>query len=230
MDYEEVKKFIHEMRKKPMLWDTNLKDYKNQLLKKKAWIEVCKIACPSYVEKSEDERKQIVKNMHIKWKNLRDAYIRHIRLVTTSRKERKSQRIKPYIYTKQMDFLRRIINCRPTSNSLRSMDRNDDVSNDSDSMEETTSTSVDINQTTSMSPSLGRRETRLENKSIGSVDYEQQQQVQSGHHEFQEENDDMAFYRSLLPTLRMLRPEQKLNFRIDVMKLLTVYTTSQERN
>lgn len=38
-------------------------------------------------------------------------------------------------------------------------------------------------------------------------------------------NDDIAFFRSLLPTLSELEPSQKLLFRIDVMKILHSYAT-----
>lgn len=42
-------------------------------------------------------------------------------------------------------------------------------------------------------------------------------------------NDDVAFFKSLLPTLAELKPSQKLLFRIDVMRILHNYATEANR-
>lgn len=54
--------------------------------------------------------------------------------------------------------------------------------------------------------------------------YQQIQQTQQMlNHNLKEDNDDLQFFKSLLPTVQTLNLDQKLSFRIEVMKLLAKF-------
>lgn len=56
-----VEQFIEAVRKRPVLWDKQSEDYKDRVLKKDGWLEVCQIMCPKFADKTEQERAQIGK-------------------------------------------------------------------------------------------------------------------------------------------------------------------------
>lgn len=91
---------------------------------------------------------------------------------------------------------------------------------------------VDVNRKTetqvapSRSTQFRRNKSALESKFITYLD-SQIKQPSSVIQNQPKETDDMAFFRSLQPSLDTLTPNEKLNFRIDVMQLLTRYTNKK---
>ncbi|CAH2003784.1 unnamed protein product [Acanthoscelides obtectus] len=79
MEHLDVELFIDAIEKRPSLWDSSSGDYKNRQLKRDDWKEVCEIVIQKFGEKDEKERQEIGREVQLKWKSLRDAYVRTIR-------------------------------------------------------------------------------------------------------------------------------------------------------
>ncbi|XP_018564067.1 uncharacterized protein LOC108905601 [Anoplophora glabripennis] len=214
-----VEQFIEAVKRRPALWDSHSEDYKDRVMKKDGWLEVCQIMCPKFADKTEQERAQIGRDIQLKWKNLRDAYVRHIRMKMD--RSKKSKPIRSYIYYNQMSFLRRVINPRARSGESRfgsTSKTNVKVEEDEEEAELTQEDLLEMVEHDENSeiatPGLDEEEELITN-----VDPLLPEVVEN---ELQD-NDDMNFFKSLLPTLQTLRTEQKLKFRIDVMELLMTY-------
>ncbi|CAH1998057.1 unnamed protein product, partial [Acanthoscelides obtectus] len=170
------------------LWDLSSGDYKNRQLKRDDWKEVCEIVIQKFGEKDEKERQEIGREVQLKWKSLRDAYVRTIR----QSKE----------------------------------DINDMQSTSSDVQHTQFDSQMETGRTPSRSTLYRRKKSDLESKLASYIDSHNRQPALAIQSQPQE-TDDMAFFRSLQASLDTLTPNEKLNFRIEVMQLLSRYTNKQ---
>lgn len=156
--------------------------------------------------------------MQLKWKNLRDAYVRHIRMKLD--RSKRSKPIRSYIYYNQMSFLRRVIS--PKVRSRRTPFESSSRENIKEEEEEEGElTQEDLLEMVEHDVKSGAAVPTFgdEEELVANVDPLLPGIAENDVHD----NDDMDFFRSLLPTLQTLRTEQKLKFRIDVMELLMTY-------
>lgn len=140
--------------------------------------------------------------------------------------------MKTYIYAKQLDFLRKVVDSRETESSLPSTSKESqddcDLAQDHDDTQDTqfdVGSETSNRRTPSNSTLFRKKKSTLENKLMQYIDSHTKQPpvIQNQ----PPETDDMAFFRSLQPNLDTLSPNEKLSFRIDVMQLLTRYTNKQ---
>ncbi|XP_028136291.1 uncharacterized protein LOC114331031 [Diabrotica virgifera virgifera] len=229
MDNLDLELFIGEIEKRPSLWDSSSDDYKNRQLKGNDWKEVCENIIDNFNEKDDLEQQAISKAVQVKWKSLRDAFIRSIR---------QAKGKKTYVHAKQLGFLRKVmIDSNQTERSLPSTSRESqgdtDVSNDPNDLQSTPSyvenTELDSQRETGRTRSRSdvnrRKKSSLESKLLKYIDSQNRQLsvIQSQ----PQETDDMAFFRSLQPSLDILTLNDKLNFRIEVMELLGRHINKQ---
>ncbi|CAH1984562.1 unnamed protein product [Acanthoscelides obtectus] len=238
MEHLDVELFIDAIEKRPSLWDSSSGDYKNRQLKRDDWKEVCEIVIQKFGEKDEKERQEIGREVQLKWKSLRDAYVRTIRQSKGKKSGASAKAVKTYIYAKQLGFLRKVTGSRQTESSLPSTSREGqedmDVSKDINDMQSTSSdvqhTQFDSQMETGRTPSRStlyrRKKSDLESKLASYIDSHNRQPALAIQSQPQE-TDDMAFFRSLQASLDTLTPNEKLNFRIEVMQLLSRYTNKQ---
>lgn len=173
------------------------------------------------------------KAVQLKWKNLRDAFVRH-RREKIHKSGNGAKPAKTYIYANQLEFLRKVTDSRQTETSLPNtlQEGQDDLDLSQDHGDTQDRQLVDVNRKTetqvapSRSTQFRRNKSALESKFITYLD-SQIKQPSSVIQNQPKETDDMAFFRSLQPSLDTLTPNEKLNFRIDVMQLLTRYTNKK---
>ncbi|XP_040286148.1 uncharacterized protein LOC120999346 [Bufo bufo] len=112
-----VEKLIILVQERPLLWDTRSELYHDRVRKDAAWEELTKELHPEEWEKaSKVQRKNMVKIAKTRWNSTRDQFRRE--LSETSRSGDGGAKKRPYIYTKQLRFLRDIMELRPTVDNL----------------------------------------------------------------------------------------------------------------
>ncbi|KAG5861558.1 hypothetical protein JTB14_020731 [Gonioctena quinquepunctata] len=176
------------------------------------------------------------KAIRVEWKNLRDASVRHRRQEKSQKSGAGAKPAKTYIYAKQFEFLRRVTDSCQTESSLPStlqesqddpdlsQDHND--TQDRQLVDVNRETQIQIERTPSRSTQFRRKKSALESKFITFIDSRIKQPSPVIQNQ-PKETDDLAFFRSLQTSSDTLSPNEKLNFRIDVLQLLTPYTNKK---
>ncbi|XP_076054585.1 uncharacterized protein LOC143033254 [Oratosquilla oratoria] len=203
MAYHNTEEFISEVEKRPALWDPSKEEYKNKNKKEEAWSEVCRSTYQNYEEKTEEEKKQIVKELQTRWKSIRDAYIRNFKkLKDESKSGRGAVKTHRYVFAEQLSFLGKVGENRGTTDTLVPNHVPDDRTRDAN--EKTSITQPKI----SVEPKK-RKRNLLEEKLIKFMDDSEEK-----------EDDDKDFFMSMVPLVRTLNIEQKIEFRMQVLAAL----------
>lgn len=136
--------------------------------------------------------------MALRWKILKENYTQK------ERKRRRDGSARKYVYAEQMSFLYDTISCE-TQSPNESLDNNEHFH--FQQQQEVDDESIYDNPTAS------------EHQPMSAVDtYNRRRQyLPSG---YQEQDEDLAFFHSLIPTVRSLNADKKLEFRIAVLEAL----------
>lgn len=103
----EIKELIHQYKEHDCLWNIRSPDYKDKLLKQKAWLEIA-----NFFHKTPNDVKR-------KMQYLRAAYVHEKRRVDASKKSDSKGIHKPLLfYYKEMDFLDSIVIWRKFNNGM----------------------------------------------------------------------------------------------------------------
>uniref|UniRef100_A0A0P4W354 MADF domain-containing protein n=1 Tax=Scylla olivacea TaxID=85551 RepID=A0A0P4W354_SCYOL len=201
-DYHNTEELISEVGKRPVLWDPTTEEYKNRNKKADAWIEVCRSIYLDYEEKSAEEKKQIGKELQIRWKRIRDAYVRNSRkLKDESKSGSGAVKTHRYIFAEQLSFLRNVGENRETTDTFVPTHETEDGAEDA-------CQNLSATQQNPSAKSKKKKSNLLE-KLIKFMDgYEEK------------EDDDKDFFMSMLPSVRTLNSEQKIEFRMEVLAAL----------
>nr|CAI5828261.1 unnamed protein product [Callosobruchus analis] len=207
---------INEVQKRPVLWDTTNKNKKNT-----AWAEVCTVLLEDFEAKTDSEQRNLVQDITSKWRSIRDNYIRNRRKIKESTRSGAAAKK----FEEQLRFLEKSIAMRPTVSTIseesQSSQQNaeDDTENSGpeESEEGQQAVGTIITPTTSKSAPIKRT------KKIGIeehlLNFMEAHKPKNAHQPILED-DDLAFYFSLLPMVKSLTIDEKYTFRMDSMKLL----------
>ncbi|KAG5862911.1 hypothetical protein JTB14_018892 [Gonioctena quinquepunctata] len=197
---------IAEVQKRRVLWDTTDEEYKDRNTKNTAWTEVAEAVCSEdFKPKQEAEQK----------------------VFGAARK-----RVPHYIHEEQLRFLKKNREMRPTQSTVDTIeDDNDGFTDDHDHVnlilnenengetaEETSSerTATSESQTPSTINSK-RKKTNIEDKVSQFIDTTLKKQKENDR---KVPDEDGAFFTSLIPSVRLLTNDEKIQFLIEVLQLL----------
>nr|CAH7729492.1 unnamed protein product [Callosobruchus chinensis] len=152
------------------------------------------------------------KDVQTKWKSLRDRHIRYMRENRTPKSGSAAKSKKTYIYAKHLDFLRSNMAHNITEDSQ--CDQTEPVDGAQ------TASGNDVEGTPpSTSTQYRRKMANLEDKLEKYMDSVSRREAVMQ----REEDEDLAFFRSLLSTVKRLPVGEKLQFQSDVLHLLITY-------
>ncbi|CAG5047189.1 unnamed protein product [Parnassius apollo] len=215
----DVEMFISEVEKYPEIWDLNSEDNRHRNRKQRAWGQVAQVFIADFDEMTENEKLEVYRKLHSKWRNIRDSYVRDLK-----RKDSK----KAYMYAKHLTFLDNLYKTNNHSGSEDSREWNDedttklkklagkrrrfDILNESnvwtsDGEEEVPSTIDNLKR---------RRVKESKAEKIEFVDAPYTDTSCS----YTVEDEDRSFFESLLPAVREFNVDQKLEFRSEVINLI----------
>lgn len=157
-----------------------------------------------------------------KWRNLRDAYARDIRLDEMAKATGNIRKRKRYIFADKLHFLDSVLRSRTIRTPKLDLGANDD---DEEEEEEEGEQEyyVELNPEETHSSIVF---TKMEPESTSAEIVDDplldvtNTRTTARRSNFDEMDEDTAFFYSLLPSVRSLSDDDKLQFRIDVLSLL----------
>ncbi|XP_050596889.1 uncharacterized protein LOC126925413 [Bombus affinis] len=210
----DVEVLISEVEKHPAVWDVSNNEYKNKLKRNEAWLRVASIVIPNFMQKIETDKKMILQEVISKWRSVRDNYIRSLRKRDRNNKlgtvpKRKIQ----YIYEEQLEFLKK---CRlqEDANSNTEVVRNDLISTDSRTNITNGFGSIFNNEETNNESRYPRERAKRTNAEGEVVNFSEYKKNTN------DDDDDVAFYKSTLPLIKTFNLEQKVQYRMQIMQLI----------
>ncbi|KAG5888281.1 hypothetical protein JTB14_006669 [Gonioctena quinquepunctata] len=227
--YIDTERLITAVRLRPMLWDLSHNLYKERDAKLKAWIEVCQSLFPNFDALCDSGKKLIEKNVLQRWKTARDAYVRCRAMNTKSGSG--SEKRKKYIYFENMQFIDKkhvektedsfeanqdTINASQIHNvQLIKQETSHDVHSSNQNAINDDQYDTDASETNIMVQSEPQKRRR---KNSEEFDFDREMlQILKDNSKLMQ-NDDMAFFCSLLPIMQTFSMNQKLLFRSEVLK------------
>ncbi|XP_054268900.1 uncharacterized protein LOC128990527 [Macrosteles quadrilineatus] len=212
--------FIAEIKKRPALWDQTFDSYKDKSVRQNQWYEMCSLFCMDFEERTPAEQDVVYKEVMAKWRSIRDAYVRFMRL--KDKKTSKKRAVKPYIYAKQLEFLSNPNHSqRPPSPSADDSDF-DAADFVQEIFDEHINAKPQIEDPLQCSSSTVDRKRKAEDEN---VEENSVNEVRPRIMTIQDcDSDDMDFFKSLLPMLRAMPFQDKLKFRRDVLNALIEFT------
>ncbi|CAK1589987.1 unnamed protein product [Parnassius mnemosyne] len=216
----DVEMFISEVEKYPEIWDLNSEDNRHRNRKQRAWEQVAQVFITDFDEMSENEKLEVYRKLHSKWRNIRDSYVRDLK-----RKYSK----KGYMYAKHLTFLDNLYKSNNNSgseedsrdwnhedttklNKLAGKRRRFDVLNESN-----VSTSDGEEEIPSTIDNLKRR--RVKESKAEKIEFVDAPYTDTSC-SYAVEDEDRSFFESLLPAIREFNVDQKLEFRSEVIRLV----------
>lgn len=143
------------------------------------------------------------KEVQARWKNIRDAYSKDCRKHTTDTKSgSEAVKSRRYIFSEQLSFLRKVTGNRTTTDSLSSAQETQEI-NGHASQNSATPQSVEGSAQTGPTK---RKKISLEERMIKFMEGNEEQ-----------EDADKDFFMSMLPSVRTLNEDQKIEFRVQVI-------------
>ncbi|XP_047351559.1 uncharacterized protein LOC124949854 isoform X1 [Vespa velutina] len=205
-----------EVEKRAVIWDTSNEYYKDKNKKNAAWDEICSTLSRNYKTECPTQKKLILQDIISKWRSIRDNYIRSLKKQTEICKSCSGiKKMKPYIYGNQLSFLKKNKELQHTDdNSKDNIQKVIQYKEISDAEEDTElnihGTSI---STTSVIPTK-RKRFDIE-RSLMDFMYANMTRKSPV-----EEDEDLAFFYSLLSSVKTLTADQKFIFRLKIMQYL----------
>ncbi|KAL4704200.1 hypothetical protein ACJJTC_015291 [Scirpophaga incertulas] len=199
---------IDLVRQKECLWDRTNPGYRDKLEKEAAWAEIYRELEPGFDNMSEDMRNLLAAYITKKWYNVRDSYAKFLR--------GQDLRNKPYLYAKHLTFL------EPIYFDKRADESKSEEKSDAEEQWFDKVFLVDGNETIEPEPEAKKRK--------GNDQTAQYRVERIEHNEGvvnllttllnKYDDEDKAFFRSIMPTVKKLSDDNKFEFRINVMNML----------
>ncbi|CAK1592627.1 unnamed protein product [Parnassius mnemosyne] len=234
----DTERVITEVRIRPPLWDLSHDLFKDKDAKLQAWFGVYKALLPDFNDLSENDKKDFEKSVQQRWRTARDAYMRCKNSMKSVKSGSEGGKRTKYVFFKHLQFLDKK-HVADTEDSIEENETREDTQQDSNlespinpRSTETVSTNPetqpqcssqvrqDSSNTTKQSsstpntnPSRKRKNAKTNedsyfDKNILEFLTKNSEIIQ---------NDDMAFFYSLLPLTRTFDNRQKVMFRTAVM-------------
>ncbi|XP_044133704.1 uncharacterized protein LOC122926395 [Bufo gargarizans] len=115
----DVSKLIVLIQERPEIWDSRKDQYHDRVRKDRAWEEVAQELMPEdWARCRSDKRSGIIKQLKTKWNSCRDQFRREFNASKGHSGDGKPRK-KPYMYTKDLQFLLPVMDLRPTVDNLQ---------------------------------------------------------------------------------------------------------------
>ncbi|CAG5032828.1 unnamed protein product [Parnassius apollo] len=234
----DTERVITEVRIRPPLWDLSHDLFKDKDAKLQAWFGVYKALLPDFNDLSENDKKDFEKSVQQRWRTARDAYMRCKNSMKSVKSGSEGGKRTKYVFFKHLQFLDKK-HVADTEDSIQENETREDTQQDSNlespinpRSTETVSTNPETqpqcssqvrqdssnttkpsSSTPNTNPSRKRKNAKTNedsyfDKNILEFLTKNSEIIQ---------NDDMAFFYSLLPLTRTFDNRQKVMFRTAVM-------------
>ncbi|KAF7381345.1 hypothetical protein HZH66_013739 [Vespula vulgaris] len=234
----DTERFIEEIEKRPAIYDVNRSEYNDRNAKMSAWEEVCQVMVPNWTRLSDEERNMEEKSLRGKWRNIRDYFMKEfkLQLQKSLKPDSVRRKRKKYMYYDQLLFLMPTVeNKLRITNTAGNQCKSEESEGEGDNpvIEESDvplahavpslTTGREYVQTGASFKMCPRYPKQLCETSLTSFDNEIHDILSSHSGQrvaIDEEDYDKMFLLSLLPTIRQIPEEKKLDVRIQMQQVL----------
>ncbi|KAJ2941416.1 hypothetical protein O0L34_g3625 [Tuta absoluta] len=108
--------FIDEVEKRVAIWNMESSDYSNRVIKRRNWEEIVEIFCEA--GDSEEKKKALGISLQKKWKGLRDGFVREMKKKKTTPSGSGASGKTKYLYFERLMFLERSIHNKTTDSNI----------------------------------------------------------------------------------------------------------------
>ncbi|XP_045767712.1 uncharacterized protein LOC123869028 [Maniola jurtina] len=212
-------RLIEEVKKRPGIWDFEHVDYRAKNKRHLLWAEVVSTLMTSDVKISKSEMRELELQLQKKWKSIRDCFQKYISHPNRTKR--------PYLYARQLQFLKLKMNNPETSQEVASSDSedgrrtkrvwkpkkrlrltrqsSDDDNDDNDDYRSNDDAAIEL-------PIKNTINKQIDEFAFASVDNNQSR--------CEPEDPDKLFLLSLLPHLKSIPEEYRLNVKMEMMQVL----------
>ncbi|XP_018375138.1 PREDICTED: uncharacterized protein LOC108768929 [Trachymyrmex cornetzi] len=242
MNMFDTERFIEEIERRPAIYDVNRGEYNDRNAKMTAWDEVCQVMVPNWARLTDEERNVEEKNLRGKWRNIRDYFMKELKLQKSHKSGPAGRKRKKYMYFDRLLFLMPTVENKRMSTSINLPCKSEESEGEVDNpvIEEydplthggasITGTSItgsrEYLQTGTPSYKVCPRYSKqLCETSFTPFDNEIHDILSSHSSQrvtLDEDDYDKMFLLSLLPIIRQVPEEKKLDVRIQMQQVLAM--------
>ncbi|XP_052747224.1 uncharacterized protein LOC112058525 [Bicyclus anynana] len=213
-------RLIEEVKRRPGIWDFEHVEYRVKNKRHELWSEVVNTLMTGDVKISKSEMRELELQLQKKWKSIRDCFQKYVTHPNRTKR--------PYLYAKQLGFLklqktdaqcqevgssdsdsgRRSKRVWKTKKRLKLARQSSD--DDNDTADDDYSTVEDATNDSSAKNASGKHNSMVDEFAFANVD---QSRTES-------EDPDKLFLLSLLPHLKTIPDEFRLNVKMEMMQVL----------
>ncbi|XP_020296913.1 uncharacterized protein LOC109861604 isoform X1 [Pseudomyrmex gracilis] len=118
MSMFDTERFIEEIQRRPAIYDVKRGEYNDRNAKMTAWDEVCQVMVPNWAHLTDEDRNIQEKNLRGKWRNIRDYFMKELKLQKSHKNGPAGRKRKKYVYFDRLLFLMPTVENKRNSASL----------------------------------------------------------------------------------------------------------------
>ncbi|XP_014282969.1 uncharacterized protein [Halyomorpha halys] len=231
---------IAAIERRPCIWDVFHEDYQDRNRTKSAWVQVCKEFYPEYDVLSEGDRNALLTSIQKKWRNFRDCFVKDLKATKrTASGSQKPVKRRKYIFFDRLTFLTKTVQMRKstsqTADTIHELhyQPSDDLSNEAYYQQEEGDEYLDERVEEKLYPICDLNDSPRPSKPSSST---MSCSPERKDHWLSEPlphslatDEDMAFFFSLLPSVKKFNEDTKFEFRMELMKLVKRMRTQQQQ-
>lgn len=165
------------------------------------------------------------KELQLKWRSLRDAFVRNNRASKKTKSGDPATNPKKYIYARQLEFLLQVPSSNETEDSLeqKSLEGTERIQEGSERAQDFNYRQIHDEPSAS---TVYRKSKKNLDEKLGKYMEVMSKQCESSIS--QQKDDDYNFLLSILPIIKKLSDAEKLQCRCDIMQILMKYTAQSQ--
>ncbi|XP_066443024.1 uncharacterized protein [Eleutherodactylus coqui] len=211
---------ISEVKKRPAVYDQQEDNYSDRSKKQRCWDEICAILVPGWEESSQLEKSCKAKEIQTRWRSLKDCFRRELHLQKKeSRSGSSPSKRKRYMFYDQLTFLEPTLMRRSSGKASDTQESPKSEGSDSEPPQSPLPeriAQIPEPPRTKRNKTAGSGLGDFESQIIGMVDSLKKKKDS-------EKDEDYLFVQSLLPYLKKVPEEKKIDLQIDILQLVKTY-------
>ncbi|XP_004925760.2 uncharacterized protein LOC101739359 [Bombyx mori] len=226
---------ISLVEQKPILWDKTMEHYKNRVATRAAWKEIIIVINPDFEKKEVKTRQAFAKLIIQRWTHIRDNYNRSYKKIQDQKRSGSGAKTaKPYVYSKQLSFLQKIVQPKETISNDTTENHNTETEKQKNNSEGNETLEANFVQTSDnmvkMSPIPKSIHKRPMKNAVNPLDAKMMKFMDSySYNESKTMNRHLSFFNGIIPTLDKFDDDEVLEFQMGVLQLLKNIKSSRRR-
>ncbi|XP_054269095.1 uncharacterized protein LOC128990639 [Macrosteles quadrilineatus] len=211
-----VEDLIHEIEKRPSIWDYRVKGYANKIDKLNAWNEILAHFIPEFENKPTEEKNILVTIVQKKWKGVRSCYTRELLRKKNEKSGSRAASRKQYVHFDQLRFLEAVPKKTESSMAAEEAGEDDNVEEeDPDALRSDCSDTQSPLDTSFVEPKPVRKREYSNNSDNELFTVLLKKALQNDN-----DDEDKLFLLSLLSEIKKVPPQNKLQLRSNIIAVI----------